>query len=61
MKKCKMQNAKCKIEGEKVENAIETKSLEFAVRIVNLYKHLTESKKGYPYLVATAYLPKQTH
>ena len=56
-----MQNAKCKIEGEKVENAIETKSLEFAVRIVNLYKHLTESKKGYPYLVATAYLPKQTH
>ena len=30
-----------------MENAIETKSFEFAVRIVNLYKHLTESKKEF--------------
>ena len=42
-----MQNAKCKIGGTKVENVIEAKSFEFAVRIVNLYKHLTESKKEF--------------
>ena len=30
-----------------MENAIETKSFEFAVRVVNLYKHLTESKKEF--------------
>ena len=35
------------IEVEKVENAIETRSFEFAVRMVNLYKHLTESKKEF--------------
>ena len=29
------------------ENAIETKSFEFAVRIVNLYKHLTEEKREF--------------
>ena len=29
------------------ENVIETKSFDFAVRIVNLYKHLTEEKKEY--------------
>ena len=30
-----------------MENVIEAKSFEFAVRIVNLYKHLTESKKEF--------------
>ena len=29
------------------ENAIEIKSFEFAVRIVNLYKHLTEEKREF--------------
>ncbi len=29
------------------ENIIETKSFDFAVRIVNLYKHLTEKKKEF--------------
>ena len=30
-----------------MENIIENKSFEFAVRIVNLYKHLTENKKEF--------------
>jgi len=30
-----------------MENAIETKNFEFSVRILNLYKHLTESKKHF--------------
>ena len=30
-----------------MDNVIETKSFDFAVRIVNLYKHLTEEKKEY--------------
>ena len=30
-----------------MDNVIVTKSFEFAVRIVNLYKHLTELKKEY--------------
>ena len=30
-----------------MENIVETKSFEFAVRIVNLYKHLIENKKEY--------------
>ena len=29
------------------ENIVEAKSFDFAVRIVNLYKHLTEEKKEY--------------
>ena len=30
-----------------MENVIEIKSFNFAVRIVNLYKHLTDTKKEY--------------
>ena len=53
--KCKMQNAelnaKCKVQnaklGDEMDNVIETKSLEFAVRTVNLYKHLTDNKKEF--------------
>lgn len=30
-----------------MENIIETKSFDFAVRIVNLYKYLTDTKKEY--------------
>ena len=30
-----------------MDNIIETKSFEFAVRIVNLYKYLTDTKKEY--------------
>ena len=30
-----------------MENIIEIKSFDFAVRIVNLYKYLTDIKKGY--------------
>ena len=30
-----------------MENSIESKSFKFAVRIVNLYKHLTENKKEF--------------
>ena len=44
-----MQNAKL-IVGRWLnmnENAIEIKSFEFAVRIVNLYKHLTEEKREF--------------
>ena len=44
-----MQNAKL-IVGRRQdmnENAIEIKSFEFAVRIVNLYKHLTEEKREF--------------
>ena len=44
--KCKMQNAKLKVRL-KMENVIETKSFDFAVRTVNLYRHLIESKKEY--------------
>ena len=42
-----MQSAKCKIGAYEMENVIETKSFDFAVRMVNLYKHLTEEKKEY--------------
>ena len=47
-----MQNAKCKMQNAKLTefimcNAIEEKSFEFAVRTVNLYKHLTNEKKEY--------------
>ena len=30
-----------KVENNRMNNVIETKSFDFAVRIVNLYKHLT--------------------
>ena len=44
-----MQNAKCKMQnwGREMDNVIETKSFEFAVRTVNLYKHLTDNKKEF--------------
>ena len=44
-----MQNAKLIVGRwqDMNENAIETKSFEFAVRIVNLYKHLTEEKREF--------------
>ncbi|MBE6966299.1 MAG: four helix bundle protein [Ruminococcaceae bacterium] len=42
-----MQNAKCKIEVYGLENLIEVKSFDFAVRIVNLYKHLSAEKNEY--------------
>ena len=45
--KGKMQNAKCKVKEIEMDNIIENKSFEFAVRIVNLYKHLTENKKEF--------------
>lgn len=42
-----MQNAKRKMETCVNENVVENKSFQFAVRIVNLYKHLTNDKKEY--------------
>ena len=44
-----MQNAKNKMQnsGMKMDNVIETKSFDFAVRTVNLYKHLTDNKKEF--------------
>ena len=44
-----MQNAKCKMQNDVPcrENASVDKSFEFAVRIVNLYKHLTREYKEY--------------
>ncbi len=42
-----MLNAECIIEGTINENQIENKSFDFAVRIVNLYKFLTEQKKEF--------------
>ena len=33
--------------GREMENVIETKSFDFAVRTVNLYKHLTDNKKEF--------------
>ena len=38
-----MQNAKCKMS----ENVLKDKSYKFALRIVKLYKHLTEDKKEF--------------
>ena len=43
-----MQNAECKIISEMIllnNNAIEEKSFNFSIRIVNLYKYLTVDKK----------------
>ena len=44
-----MQNAECKMqnEGAMNQNVIVEKSLEFAVRIVNLYKYLTKEHGEY--------------
>ena len=42
-----MQSAKCKIEVYGLENLIEVKSFDFAVRIVNLYKRLSAEKNEY--------------
>jgi len=33
--------------ANEMENAIESKSFDFAIRIVNLYKHLTSDKNEY--------------
>ena len=38
-----MQNGR----GARMDNIVETKSFDFAVRIVNLYKHLTTEKKEF--------------
>ena len=42
-------NAECRMQNEerRMDNIIETKSLDFAVRIVNLYKHLCEEKREF--------------
>ena len=42
-------NAECRmqIEERRMDNIIETKSFDFAVRIVNLYKHLCEEKREF--------------
>ncbi len=37
-----------------MENIIENKSFKFAVRTVNLYRHLTENKKGICYFEANS-------
>ena len=45
-----MQNAECKIISKMIllnNNAIEEKSFNFSIRIVNLYKYLTEDKKEF--------------
>ena len=43
--KCRMQNAKW---GSKIgQNIVSDKSFEFAVRIVNVYKYLTQEHKEY--------------
>lgn len=41
---CGVRNAEC---GMMKENVIEVKSFEFAVRIVNLYRHLNSEKNEY--------------
>ena len=42
-------NAECRMQNEerRMDNIIETKSFDFAVRIVNLYKHLCEEKREF--------------
>ena len=44
-----MQSAECRMQNEerRMDNIIETKSFDFAVRIVNLYKHLCEEKREF--------------
>ena len=50
---CRMQNAKCKMQNCEIgeinlmDNIIENKSFEFAVRIVRLYQYLVNEKKEY--------------
>jgi len=45
--KCEARNAKREMMEYEVENVVEIKSFDFAVRIVNLFKHLAETKKEY--------------
>ena len=46
--KCKVQNAECKIKGNFMStNVSAQKSFDFAVRIVKLYKYLTNEQKEY--------------
>ena len=42
-----MRNAECEVRNEffKMENIIDNKSFDFAVRTVNLYKYLTNEKR----------------
>ena len=42
-----MQNAECRMEKSMNDNVIENKSFDFAVRIVNLHKHLSAEKKEF--------------
>ena len=42
-----MQNAECRMEKSMNDNVIENKSFDFAVRIVNLHKHLSSEKKEF--------------
>ncbi len=50
-----MQNAECRMQSERcaterrtiMKNIIEQKRFDFAVRVINLYKYLTEQKKEY--------------
>ena len=46
VKKLIIENGKLKVSNQ-MENVIEIKSFDFAVRIVNLYKYLTAFKKEY--------------
>lgn len=46
VKKLIIENGKLKVSNQ-MENVIEIKSFDFAVRIVNLYKYLTAIKKEY--------------
>ena len=42
VKKCKMQNAECRIKDKVMSTNVSVqKSFDFAVRIVNLYRYLT--------------------
>ena len=42
-----MHNAECRMEKSMNDNVIENKSFDFAVRIVNLHKHLSSEKKEF--------------
>ena len=44
---CIIHNAKCRMEISMNGNVIENKSFDFAVRIVNLHKHLSVEKKEF--------------
>ena len=45
--KCRIHNAKSGMEKSMNNNVIENKSFDFAVRIVNLHKHLSSEKKEF--------------